>query len=324
MSASNIEWTDETWNPTTGCTKISPGCAHCYIDRTPPFRMAGRRFEKGHIPLQLHENRLEQPLSWRKPRRVFVNSLSDLFHDDVPDDFLDRVFLNMALARIHTFQILTKRPERLLAYYQRWQRSDACVGLAGVDEREGSGWRWPLRNVWLGVSVEDQRRADERIPLLLQVPTAVRFLSCEPLLGAVELGRWLRHYCDQCGKWVEYDVPFGMLGGLCSCGARVDGGAQGGRVTLDWVIAGGESGPGARPCDLAWLRSVVAQCRGAGVPCFVKQLGARPVIDAPPTGDMAQDQRRQLPFRLRDKKGGEPAEWPVDLRVREFPTERDK
>src|SRR5947209_1267587 len=109
--SSNIEWTDATWNVVTGCTKISPGCAHCYIDRTPPFRMAGRKFEKGHIPLILHEDRLEKPLHWKKPRRIFVNSLSDLFHKDVPNDFISRVFAVMALANWHTYQVLTKRPE---------------------------------------------------------------------------------------------------------------------------------------------------------------------------------------------------------------------
>jgi protein gp37 len=222
---SKIEWTDTTWNPTTGCTKISPGCAHCYIDRTPPFRMAGRRFEKGHIPLNLHENRLEQPLSWRKPRRVFVNSLSDLFHDDVPDDFLDRVFAVMGVAHWHTFQVLTKRRRtdgRLLRRdvagagegFRRFYGIDIPAPPT-VSRIAGIGSMRPATTIPTGAfsaiaagTAEDSldRRpagrgrptptsgsacrsrtssADERIPLLLQVPAAVRFLSCEPLLGGL-------------------------------------------------------------------------------------------------------------------------------------------
>jgi protein gp37 len=158
-----IEWTDATWNPVTGCTKVSPGCAHCYIERTPAFRIAGRHFVRGAIPIAVHDNRLEQPLHWRKPRRVFVNSLSDLFHDEIPVAFIARVFATMERAHWHRFQVLTKRSARLCELVPQLQ--------------------WP-RNVWQGVSVENAAHA-HRISDLRRVPAAVRFLSIEPLLGPI-------------------------------------------------------------------------------------------------------------------------------------------
>jgi protein gp37 len=158
-----IEWTDETWNPTTGCTKVSPGCAHCYIERTPAFRIAGRRFVRGVIPTTLHENRLDQPLHWRTPRRVFVNSMSDLFHSDISEEFIRRVFDTMQRAHWHQFQVLTKRSDRLRELAPRLP--------------------WP-RNVWQGVSVENAAHVF-RIADLQAVPATVRFLSIEPLLGPI-------------------------------------------------------------------------------------------------------------------------------------------
>ena len=158
-----IEWTDATWNPTTGCTKISPGCAHCYIERTPPFRIGGRRFVKGATDLQLHDNRLDAPLHWRRPRRVFVNSLSDLYHDGIPFAFLEQVFRTMSAASWHQFQVLTKRSSRLRALSPQLP--------------------WPS-NVWQGVSVENSAHVF-RISDLQAVPAAVRFLSVEPLLGPI-------------------------------------------------------------------------------------------------------------------------------------------
>lgn len=159
-----IEWTDATWNPVTGCTKVSPGCAHCYIERQTPMRIAGRRFERGRIELQLHRERLERPLHWRKPRRVFVNSMSDVFHEDVPAAFIAEMFEVMAAAEWHSFQVLTKRPERM-------------VELA-------PSLPWP-GNVWLGVTIENRRFVD-RANLLRRVPAAVRFISAEPLLGPLQ------------------------------------------------------------------------------------------------------------------------------------------
>jgi protein gp37 len=253
---SAIEWTDATWNPVTGCTKISPGCAHCYIEHTPPFRIHGRHFVNGHIPLQLHPDRLEQPLHWRHPRRIFVNSLSDLFHDDVPDQFIHDVYHTMESAQQHQFHVLTKRPRRMRAYLE-WRYGDG---------------RMPSRHIWHGVTVEN-RRWRSRIDELRAAPTALRYLSLEPLLEDVG----------------ELDLR-----------------------GIQWVIVGGESGLGARPCDMAWVRTIVRQCRAAGVAVFVKQLGVRPF----------HERAQGLPIILhaRDRKGADPAEWPDDMRVREFPS----
>lgn len=331
MDKTKIQWTDATWNPVTGCTKVSAGCKNCYAEALAARFWVDRKFTS----VFTHKDRLDQPLRWRRPRRVFVNSMSDLFHDAVPDEFIEAVFGVMAVATHHTFQVLTKRPERML----RWLRT-----LGGLETREecvqreaerrggvifdsrGSNpegyfparptkeqlavrrpWPgWPLPNVWLGVSVEDQRAADERIPLLLQTPAAVRFLSCEPLLGSVQLGVG--------GEFFDYGV--------------------GGEPRIGWVITGGESGPGARPCDVAWIRSIVQQCKAAGVPTFVKQLGAvvswngiqggygdGPSNCWPRESGSFQVQGMPGGFRkhLCDRKGGDPSEWPEDLRVREFP-----
>ena len=193
------------------------------------------------------------PLKRRKPTTYFVNSMSDLFHRDVPFGFVDKVFAVMALCPRHTFQILTKRPERMAEY---------MAGRAAVSPP----------NVWLGTSVENQAAADERIPHLLETAAAVRFLSCEPLLGPL--------------------TTLGLRG-------------------LNWVIVGGESGPNARPCNIDWIRAIVQQCREAGVPCFVKQLGSHPIGRHSSGFDFR--------LKLKDRKGGDPAEWPEDLRLREMP-----
>ncbi len=302
---SGIQWTDASWNPTTGCTKVSPGCANCYIETTPPFRTRGIKFEQGRIPLRFYPDRLELPLRWRKPRRIFVNSMSDLFHEDIPGEFIDKVFAVMALADWHIFQILTKRPDRMLAYlsdptkHERWT-SQLTDGRRMAARRESvGGWAdgwWPRYSghIWFGVSVENQRMADERIPLLLKTPAAVRFLSCEPLLSEIDLSGavWPGCIADQETHDRECDGGF-------FCDER----------NVDWVIVGGESGSGARACDIGWIRSIRDQCRAASVPCFVKQLGSNVPLDA--TG--------VFQCKFRDRKGGDPSEWDEDLRVREFP-----
>lgn len=210
---SSIEWTEATWNPVTGCTKVSPGCAHCYAETfAERFRgVPGHPYERG-FDLQLRPERLSQPLEWKRSRLIFVNSMSDLFHPDVPIEFIHRVFDTMVRADWHTFQVLTKRSERLA------QLADQL--------------RWP-KNVWMGVSVENQRWTS-RIDDLRKVHAAVRFLSCEPLLGPLEI--------DLSG--------------------------------IHWVIAGGESGPRARPMKPEWARSVRDQCMDQVVPFFFKQWGA--------------------------------------------------
>ncbi len=256
-----IEWTDATWNPVTGCTKVSAGCKHCYAEREWP-RMtrlvpayAGRDFSE----VRSHPERLDQPLRWKRPRKVFVNSMSDLFHPDVPNSFIDRVFAVMAMAPQHTFQILTKRPDRMRHYFAERQSGDPWAEAAddiadmiGLNDHPFvlEPKHIPLRNVWLGVSVENQDAADERIPLLLETPAAVRWISAEPLLGHVDLSGWLD---------VEAPCPCGEI----ACDHN----------SIDWVVVGGESGPNARPMHPQWARDLRDQCAAAGVPFLFKQFG---------------------------------------------------
>lgn len=309
-SGTAIEWTDATWNPVSGCTKVSPGCAHCYAERVFPraYRRSNGRVVGAGGELRLrrftdvatHTDRLEAPLSWRKPRRVFVNSMSDLFHEAVPDDFVDQIFVVMALASQHTFQVLTKRPERMLRYCSRltaehlqaaaarWFDEIPTAGLHAGGPRRSvaallNGVAVPLPNVWLGASAEDQERADKRWRSLRSVPAAVRFWSFEPLIGPI-------------------------------ANAPLDG--------IGWAIVGGESGVGARPCEVGWIRNLIAQCRLAGVPCFVKQLGAQPRSFAKAPCAKWPDSELEYSAKLRDSKGGDMAEWPEDLRVRQFPEPR--
>jgi protein gp37 len=244
---SKIEWTDSTWNPVTGCTKVSAGCTHCYAER-----LVGR-FDAlhGFVPfttVECHPDRLEQPLHWRKPRRIFVVSMGDLFHEAVPVDFIDRIFDVMQQCPQHTFQILTKRPKRMIEMLFGEIRRNSLLETHGYQP-----------NIWLGVSVENQAAADERIPLLLQTPAAVRFVSYEPALGPVDLAGWI----GATGGWcMEHDFD----GGFCLE-------TQCERNKIDWVICGGESGPKARPMHPDWARSVRDQCVSAGVPYFFKQWG---------------------------------------------------
>lgn len=271
--STGIEWTDETWNPVTGYDRVSPGCAHCYAE-TIANRFAGTKAFPNGFAVTLHPERLDQPLHWWKPRRVFVNSMSDLFHPEVPDQFIAEVLTVMALCQKHTFQVLTKRPQRmakLLADHGFWTMVGVAALARGVwpPERGVSFDAHALPNVWLGVSVENQRYADLRIPWLLRTPAAVRFLSCEPLLGPIDLGiadhrghkrDYVGNYdyvclgCsteDRDARWFVYDQP------------------------LDWVIVGGESGAGARRMDVAWALSLRDQCAEAHVPFFFKQWGGR-------------------------------------------------
>ncbi len=362
MSTTAIEWTDRVWNPVTGCTKVSPGCKHCYAEgvahRFWATQYPAVEIETGgpagtmsrarkFTDVLTHEDRLLEPLAWQTPARIFVNSMSDLFHEDVPDQFIVDVFGIMALAHWHTFQVLTKRPYRMRDFlaagdhgivrqFSQIQRGGG-VGPKGmfraldIKRRDGVGWQWPLPNVWLGVSVEDQDRADERIPLLLQTPAAVRFISAEPLLGPLNFRRcggvgWCRCQGDDPYTHKHYREAPHSCARCSECQAFTG---------LDWVIVGGESGPDARFCDVAWARSIVQRCQAAGVPVFVKQLGAhiKDRNDVGFEGDKPggwpmdtqykahghQHQGDPVRVLLRSKKGGDPAEWPEDLRVREFP-----
>ena len=297
MSAkSSIEWTDASWSPIVGCTRKSEGCRNCWSERfLARFgSIPGHKFEgisrftpegpRWTGTVRLAEDALDEPLSWRKPRRIFVCSTSDLFHEKVETEWLDRIFDVMRRARQHTFQVLTKRPENMLEYMKsRYHFPTVAPEIK------------PLPNVWLGVSVEDQATADERIPLLLQTPAAVRWVSYEPALGPVNFASHLhRRINEHCN-------------------------------VLDWIVLGGESGPGARPFDIEWARAVVKQTRLTGTTVFVKQLGALPHdgsacvgagSECEPAHGREQGDRRLV---LKDKKGGDMAEWPEDLRVREYP-----
>lgn len=243
-----IEWTDTTWNPIVGCTIVSPGCTNCYAMRmagtrlktTKPYNGLTQDTKAGPVwtgEVRFLEERLTQPLKWRKPRRVFVNSMGDLFHEDVPYWWIDRVFAVMAETPRHTYQVLTKRPERMQDYFR---------GLK--DEYRGKARALPAENIWLGTSVEDQKRANERIPALLDTPATVHFISAEPLLGPVDL----TSMCD-----VDFDALYGV---------------DHGRTRINWVICGGESGPSARPMEPDWARSLRDQCQAAGVAFFMKQM----------------------------------------------------
>lgn len=344
-----ISWTDATWNPVVGCSRVSAGCEHCYAERfAHRFSGPGGRYEgltvlgkKGPRwtgKVRLVPEQLDRPLRWKRPRRIFVNSMSDLFHEELTNEDIAAVFGVMAAAPQHVFQVLTKRPERMVRWFEaqasrvgidHW--AARCVGMAAyritggrtkdflswVDRlweyrtREETRRLWPLPNVWLGVSVEDQKTADERIPLLLETPAAVRWVSYEPALGPVDFTR------------LTLLRPVGLAPGawLNALTGHVRGPDDLWPAHLDWIVVGGESGPGARPFDVSWARSVVQQCKAANVPAFIKQLGASPMWSPDERGDWWKGPHvtSQGAPRFRDRKGADPAEWPEDLRVREFP-----
>lgn len=291
--SSKISWTDATWNPLAGCSPVSEGCRNCYAARE-AIRLAGNPNRKvadaygGTVEMRgagssrravftgrvnLLHDRLDQPLRWKRARRIFVNSMSDLFHECVPYEFIDAVFAVMALAPQHVFQVLTKRTQRMAEYLGDGSGPDTVrwSGPVGTYERiRGAGGdfqdrplrvAWPLPNVWLGTSVENQASADERIPHLLRTPAAVRWVSCEPLLGAVDLR----------------NLPFGEPGTSGYRPRILDALTAGsGSDTpwhLDWVVVGGESGPKARPMHPDWVRSLRDQCQAAAVPFHFKQWG---------------------------------------------------
>ena len=272
-----IEWTDATWQPITGCAVVSPGCTNCYA-----MRLAGTRL--AHLPsragltvdskagpvwtgeTRLNEDWLTQPLRWKRPRRIFVCAHGDLFAESVPDAWIDRVFAVMALAPQHTFQVLTKRARRMREYLSQADRQSRIAARGFFIDGGEFERRSPLPNVWLGVSAEDQARADERIPDLLATPAAVRFVSAEPLLGPVnfrsinDAGAILNALTGASSDYGDPDA--GMIAPVETSGPRID-----------WVIVGGESGPGARPMHPDWARAIRDQCAAAGVAFFFKQNG---------------------------------------------------
>jgi len=236
MGTSKIEWTDKVWNPVTGCTKVSEGCRNCYaesfanrfwIDKI-RYQDTGKKVKRPFDAILCHPERLEQPLHWKKPCKIFVCSMADLFHESIYFSDIDCVFNTMLNADQHIYMILTKRPKNLKNY---------------LHDNE-----WIMRNVghiWLGVSVEDQKTADERIPVLLSIPAKVHFVSCEPLLETIDLELSGRNYGIDHKDWSE---------------------------RLDWVIVGAESGPKRRKCQLSWIDYIIRQCRESSIPVFIKQI----------------------------------------------------
>lgn len=311
---SKIEWTDATWNPVFAwrktpnprrdgrqrgwhCEHVSEGCRNCYAERMNRRLGNGLDYKPGNrAQVEIGIETVHAPLRWRKPRMVFVGSMTDIFADFVTDNMLDRIFATMALCPQHTFQVLTKRPARMWSYLTtctgKFDVGHACGRVAGIIERmvDERGWRtgvgplpfgqpgakwWPLANVWLGVSVEDQATADERIPDLLATPAAIRFVSYEPALGPVDFTAIERRYPSAGGFMRPLDGRFNRI---------------------DWLICGGESGPGARPMHPDWARSARDQCAAAGVAFFMKQLSGK-------NGRAIKDVEL----------------FPSDLRVRQYP-----
>ncbi len=288
-----ISWCDATWNPTVGCSRVSSGCKNCYAfalhdkrhqawkdgwEKAPP------QYHKPFRELQLmSETRLMQPMKWKKPRRIFVNSVSDTFHEDVPELWIMKIWGVMALAAHQRFMVFTKRPKRMREFLK-------------------ATWPIPLANVMVGVSVENQATADERIPLLLDTPAAVHAVSYEPALGPVEFTPWLS--CPACGYTRDEQDKHGDH---YLCKSAIRGEPNGGLALLDWIIVGGESGSGAREFHCGWAQAVVEDCKAAGVKVHVKQMGSNPY-------------RGNEPWNL-PGKGGDMLAWPPALRVREWPGE---
>lgn len=316
---SRIEWTDATWNPITGCSKVSPGCKHCYALREWPRLSANPKavyFGREFTNVMCHPERLTDPLRWNKSRMVFVNSMSDLFHEDVPDSFIDQVFAVMALSQQHIFQVLTKRAERMKSYMisltfkvehqeriatiakdmgyvfgpkleairiKDLEKAGKALGAESVLVDSVANLRavllHSLPNVWLGVSIENQQAANERMPFLLQTPAAVRWISMEPLIGPVSF-RW--------APWVDHDALKEERGRVW----HLDG-LEG----IHWVVVGGESGPKARSMHPAWVRAIRDECQEAKVAFFVKQISGG----------------------VRNKVIKEFSMFPEDLQIREYP-----
>lgn len=325
MSATTtgIAWTDRTWNAIRGCSLVSSGCTNCYAMRQAgrfsgpgqPYEGLVRKTSQGYKwtgEVRLIEKDLDAPLRWKKPQKIFVNSMSDLFHESVPDTWIDQIMAVMWAAQWHTFQVLTKRDERLQSYmadpvtperiaaaaYELMMQQAPAKGDILTIEDLRADIRLPLPNVWLGVSVENISTLS-RLNYLCNTPASVRFASFEPLLE--DLGNVI--------PWLDHIKSAG---------------------SIDWCIVGGESGPKARPCSTKWIRNIVQHCAVAEVACFVKQLGAVPTCDM---ADEWPDDTRwtdvkthpvtdkpfSLGVRLVDKKGSDSTEWPEDLRVQQFP-----
>lgn len=292
-----IQWTNRTWNPIVGCSKISEGCQQCYaqtvansarLQQFPQYQ----KVAQWNGTVEFVQSQLLKPLSWKQPQHIFVCSMSDLFHHNIPFDWIDQVFAVMALANHHTYQILTKRPQRMQQYFLSKFRprvkkliDDFPIRL---EDKIGKGHCFD--HLWLGTTIENQEVADQRLLALLGIPTNnLKFISGEPLLGEIDLSIYFGLYqIEDNGKWF---LKFG------SRWAK----------SPDWVIVGGESGSNARACNVEWIRSIVKQCQASEVPVFVKQLGSNPV----------DNEGKRI--KLKHRQGGNVDEFPADLQLRQFP-----
>jgi protein gp37 len=341
----SIEWTEFSWNPIRArrksdgkpgwyCQRISPGCTHCYAAAMNRWRGNGADYTipaLDQVELYLDEDALLEPLRWRKPRNIFVCSMTDLYADFVPELWLRAIYAVMALSRRHTYMVLTKRPQRRLEFLTRFETAaEWATYLSEIDDADGyaiyfsedgecavanaingvlvpeCNVGWPLHNVREGTSICTQKEADELIPITLQTPAALRWLSMEPLLERVEISGWLRpsfRCCQSDGR----PETLRAVADIARAAYKQEGGAL-----IDWVVVGGESGPRARETDISALRSVVQQCQAATIPVFVKQMGRR-AFSPPGEGSL----KTFLPCF--DARGGNPEDWPEDLRVRQFP-----
>ncbi|MCA0027383.1 MULTISPECIES: phage Gp37/Gp68 family protein [unclassified Mesorhizobium] len=312
---SSIEWTDATWNPITGCSVVSPGCTNCYAMKLAGTRLKHIDSRKGLTrdtkagpvwtgEVRLNRQWLHQPFDWKKPRRIFVCAHGDLFAENVPDEWILDVFTVMAAARHHTYQVLTKRADRMREFLSRRDLlEEIYANWYNFTGQAREVYSWPLHNVWCGVSAEDQKRADERVPDLLATPAKIRFVSAEPLLGPIDFRQWQHDYGCGCGWGGDFPLDY-----CTNCGWRGDAHGEIGdavcpecktaladynacpecdghdgdgmsfgpnsRPRLDWIIVGGESGRAARPMHSDWARSIRDQCQAANVPFFFKQWGA--------------------------------------------------
>lgn len=265
-----IEWTESTWNPVSGCDKISAGCANCYAEKMAKRLQAmGTKGYKNGFKVTLHPDRLSEPTNRKKPTMYFVCSMGDLFHDDVPFEFIDKILHTIIQTPQHTFQILTKRPERMQEYFNSFYSAmELC-------DREFAPYKWwdylidgVIPNLWLGVTAENQEQADNRIPILLGIPATKRFVSIEPMLSKIDLTKLEKDMSD--GTYYGY-----KMNGLTGIGYEYipESSCEQKWAKLDWVICGGETGANARPLHPNWVRSLRDQCQEANVPFFFKQWG---------------------------------------------------